>query len=549
VASDLATNFGRFDALIVIGYLSISLVVGLAVRRFVRDMATYIAADRSVGRWLGLASLTGTELGLITVMYSAEKGFKGGFAAFHIALVAGIVTWLVGATGFIIVPLRRHGVLTIPEYYGKRFGRRTRILGGIMLALGGILNMGLFLKVGSMFIVGVTGMSESGWALPLVMTALLGLVLLYTVLGGMISVILTDYIQFVVLAFGMLLATGLMIGHLGWDVMFSTVESHMGRRGFDPLVMDGGFGPGYVAWMALVGVVSCAVWPTSVARALAMEDERAVRSSYRWSSISFMIRFLIPYFWGIGALVFLLTQAPDLAARFGLAASSGAGGESIDALYAMPVFLGKLLPAGLLGLVTAAMIAAFMSTHDSYLLCWASVIVQDIVAPLRGDVATAAERVRWTRITIVLIGAYIWAWGLFYRGGDDVWDYMAITGAVYFTGAFAVLVGGLYWPRGSSAGAFCALLAGCSAIFGLEPLRIPLGRFLLAAAGRPAGVDEASQWLTSQRVGLGSVALTVVVFVVVSLLVPDRPESAAEDDASMAPPPGGPRDATGEADR
>ena len=40
-------------------------------------------------------------------------------------------------------------------------------LGGIVLALGGILNMGLFLKVGSMFIVGVTGLSHAGWALPL----------------------------------------------------------------------------------------------------------------------------------------------------------------------------------------------------------------------------------------------------------------------------------------------------------------------------------------------------------------------------------------------
>ena len=74
-------------------------------------------------------------------------------------------------------------VLTIPEFYEKRFDRKTRILGGIMLALGGILNMGLFLKVGSMFIVGITGMSAESQALPWVMTLLLLLVLVYTVLG------------------------------------------------------------------------------------------------------------------------------------------------------------------------------------------------------------------------------------------------------------------------------------------------------------------------------------------------------------------------------
>ena len=62
-----------------------------------------------------------------------------------------------------------------------------------MLSLGGILNMGLFLKVGSMFIVGITGIAAESWALRSVMIVLLLLVLLYTVLGGMISVIVTDW--------------------------------------------------------------------------------------------------------------------------------------------------------------------------------------------------------------------------------------------------------------------------------------------------------------------------------------------------------------------
>ena len=69
--------------------------------------------------------------------------------------------------------LREHKVLTIPEFYEKRFGRRTRILGGIMLAFGGLLNMGLFLKVGAMFIVGITGMDPDGNSLKMVMVSLL----------------------------------------------------------------------------------------------------------------------------------------------------------------------------------------------------------------------------------------------------------------------------------------------------------------------------------------------------------------------------------------
>ncbi|MCA9144824.1 MAG: sodium:solute symporter family protein [Planctomycetaceae bacterium] len=516
------TNFTPIDWCIVVAYLLVSLAIGLVVKRFATSMSAYIAAGRNVGVWLGVASMTGTELGLITVMYSAEKGFKGGFAAFHIAVLAGMVTFVIGVTGFIVAPLRETGVLTIPEYYGRRYGNRTRILGGIILAGGGILNMGLFLKVGSMFIVGVTGLSQQGWAMPVVMTTLLALVLVYTVLGGMISVIVTDYIQFVVLAFGLLLATWLAVAKLGWDNIFTTVESTMGAGGFNPFVSEGHFGVEYVLWMAFLGIVGCALWPTAVARALAMESTEAVKRGFRWSSISFTIRFLIPYFWGICALVFFVHHEPQLAAAFGIGGESSPNGEPpANALYAMPLFIGRLLPAGVIGIVSAAMIAAFMSTHDSYLLCWSSVIVQDVIAPLSQKRLDTKTRVLLTRISIVAIGVYIWAWGLFYKGRDDIWDYMAITGAIYFTGAFALLAGGLYWKRASSTGAFCALIAGCSAVIGLAPIRDPVAGVVLAALGREASPAAVAEFLTSARVGLGTICFTLVVFVVVSLLFPD----------------------------
>lgn len=529
------TNFTSVDWCIVVAYLLVSLAIGMVVKRYATDMTSYIAAGRSVGVWLGVASMTGTELGLITVMYSAEKGFKGGFAAFHIAVLAGIVTFIIGATGFIVAPLRETGVLTIPEYYGRRYGKPTQILGGIILAGGGILNMGLFLKVGSMFIVGVTGLSQQGWAMPVVMTTLLALVLVYTVLGGMISVIVTDYIQFVVLAFGLLLATWLAIAKLGWDSIFTTVETTMGEGGFNPFVSEGHFGVEYVLWMAFLGIVGCALWPTAVARALAMESTEAVKRGFRWSSISFTIRFLIPYFWGICALVFFVHYEPELATAFGVGGVSTPDGEPpANALYAMPLFVGRLLPMGVIGIVSAAMIAAFMSTHDSYLLCWSSVIVQDVIAPLAPKPLPTKTRVLLTRISIVVIGIYIWAWGLFYKGGDDIWDYMAITGAIYFTGAFALLAGGLYWKRASSTGAFCALIAGCSAIIGLAPIRDPVAGLLLAALGRDASPETAAAFLTSARVGLGTICFTQIVFIVVSLLFPDNPKRALSDSTEGA---------------
>lgn len=494
------SNFSLLDTGIVTVYLLISVVIGLFVKDKITDMKDYICAGQNLGPCLGIATMTGTELGLVTVMYSAQKGFSAGFAAFHIAIAAAIATFFVGKTGFIVYKLREFKVLTIPEYYEKRFNRKVRILGAILMVVGGVLNMGLFLKIGSMFIVGITGLSQNSWALPLVMTTLLILVLVYTCLGGMVSVVITDYLQFVVLSFGLLLTVFLTIFHLGWDQIFKTIEVHMGEAGFNPFINES-FGSEYVIWMFYLGLISCAVWPTSVSRALAMESPEAVKKQFKWCSISFLIRFLIPYFLGIGAFVYMHTLAPELQAAFFPEQSE----NGVNNLYAMPIFLGRILPIGLIGLIAAGMIAAFMSTHDSYLLCWSSVITQDIIAPIKKEKVSTSARILMTRVFIVLIGIYILYWGLFYEGKDDIWDYMAVTGAIYFTGAFSLLLGGLYWKRASSVGATLALLSGFFSIVGLSPVQNILN------------IE-----IPSARVGLYTIALSIISMVLGSLLFPDK---------------------------
>ena len=129
--------FGLLDQAIVAIYLGLTVCIGLVARRYAKGLAGYLVAGRSLGTALAVAAMTGSELGLITVMYQAQKGFTGGLAALHIALVAGTAALAVGLTGFVVVPLRRMGVMTIPEFYARRFGPRTRILGGVLLAMGG----------------------------------------------------------------------------------------------------------------------------------------------------------------------------------------------------------------------------------------------------------------------------------------------------------------------------------------------------------------------------------------------------------------------------
>lgn len=495
----IESNFALIDWCIVIGYLLVIVAIGVYIKRYITNVTDFIVAGRGLKTFLAVATMIGTELGLVTVMYSSQKGFTGGFAAFHIALASAIVALVVGLTGFIVVPLRRMKVMTIPEFYERRFGHGVRILGGIILAFSGILNMGMFLKAGSIFVMGITGMTED-IHLKIIMTVLLGMVLLYTALGGMVSVVVLDYIQFVVLSFSLLATSFLSIRYLGWNNIIETVSQLKGEAGFNPFHSEG-FGTSYVVWMFFLGLVNCAIWQTAVIRACSADSTRTVKRLYTFASVGFLIRFLIPYFFGICAFVFIARNE----ALKGVFIPEGGPSDSQITLMAMPVFLSQILPVGLIGIISAGMLAAFMSTHDSYLLCWSSVLTQDVVAPWFKKGLSSRTRLLLTRIFIVAIGIFILVWGLWYDLGQDLWDYMAISGAIYFTGAIALLVFGIYWKRASKVGAYLALICGFGAVIGLKPVQALLG------------ID-----LSSEVVGLTVIALAVVLMVVGSLLFPDR---------------------------
>lgn len=547
-AIGINTNFTAVDWCIVVAYLLIVVGIGVYIKRYISNVTDFIVAGRGLKTFLAIATMIGTELGLVTVMYSAQKGFTGGFAAFHIALAAAIVTCIVGLTGFIVVPLRRMKVMTIPEFYERRFGRGVRILGGIILAISGILNMGMFLNAGSTYVMGITGLTGD-IHLKIIMTVLLAMVLLYTTLGGMVSVVVLDYIQFVVLSFS-LLATGLLsIKYLGWDTIVSTISNLKGEAGYDPF-HGGGFGVSYVVWMFFLGLVSCAVWQTAVIRACSAKDTGTVKKIYTWASIGFLIRSMLPCFLGICAFVFI---ANNEALRIVFIPESGEA-DPQTTMMAMPVFLSQLLPTGFIGIVSAGMLAAFMSTHDSYLLCWSSVLTQDVVAPWFKQGLSSKSRLLLTRFFIVGIGLFILVWGLWYPLGQDLWDYMAISGAIYFTGAIALLVFGLYWKRASKVGAYGALICGFLAIVGLKPVQNWLA-FLLNPIKlrfgftREVPIEEVTETtilvnqsvpldqitettvqvyetISSEIVGLTVIALVIVVMIVGSLIFPNRQKTS-----------------------
>ena len=97
------------DWLIIVAYLAGCLVAGLAMRRYVRGVEDFTVAGREMNVNLGIASLAATEMGLVTIMYTAQLGFEKGLAGAMIGVLMALAFWIIGKTGFIIHPLREAG--------------------------------------------------------------------------------------------------------------------------------------------------------------------------------------------------------------------------------------------------------------------------------------------------------------------------------------------------------------------------------------------------------------------------------------------------------
>ena len=490
-----STNFSLIDWVIVCIYLCIPLVVGLYLKKYIASSGDFIVAGRNLRLFLAIATLTGTEIGLVTVMYSAEAGFISGFSAFHIGVIEGAAFLAMGLTGFIVYKLRESRVMTIPEYYQKRYNQNVRVIGGIVLAVGGILNMGLFLQASARFVMGVTGMVDPA-LLKIFMTIMLIMVIIYTMAGGMVGLAINDYIQFVVLSFGIIIASILVIKEIGWSNLFVIPEGAPSTFSFNPVSEASGFGPIYVIFMVMVSLAAGALWQTATLRALAAKTPKVAKNLYACASLSFLMRKVLPMLWGGAAFIFLTVKAPQLWQAF------QAGGYSSQ--YGMPIFIAKIIPSGLLGLLTAGMLAAFMSTHDSYLLSWSSVITQDIISPLKKGL-TDKKLLKINRICIMLIGISNIIMGLWYEPPVSLWNFMAITGSIYLSGAFTVIVAGLYWKKASSTGALLAVLLGLLALLGLGPW-----------------TAKGVWYLSDKFIGVSTYVLCAVGMIAGSLLFPDK---------------------------
>jgi SSS family solute:Na+ symporter len=436
-------HFSPLDWAVLLVALAGILLLGMFAKKYVLDTADYLVAGRRVGFYIGTITLFSTETAILTFMYFAQMGYVYGFAAFIAGVIPLFVFVFLGKTGFVIKTFRELGLVTIPEYFENRFSRGVRVLAGIMMVAGGALNFGVFPVLDSTFLNIVTGIPQRYilWTIICLMT----MVLLYTAMGGMVSVVVTSYVQYLLLFLAMAIVTIFAFKVVGLRAMVAAVHGKMGPEGFNPLAHPA-FGWTFIFWQTLMWLAVLTAFAPLTVRAFASESSEMAKRVFTWAGVLNVARAILPMFWGIAAWVYFAGNGPA-------------------SIQAMPRLLTAVLPQGLLGLVVVGLLAGTMSTYAGYLIAWGSVISQDIV--LRLTKRPSSERVRLTinRAAVLSLAAFVVWWGLWYKIPGAVFFYLYITGNIFLSGSFWIVIGGLYWKKANSIGAYSALILGaCSSL-------------------------------------------------------------------------------------
>ena len=125
----------------------------------------------------------------------------------------------------------------------------------------------------------------------------------------------------------------------------------------------------------------------------------------------------------------------------------------------VPMALRSILPMGIAGVFCAIAIFLMTSTDTSYMHSWGSIIVQDFILPFRKKPFTPRTQLALLRGVIAGVAVFAFFFSYLFGQVDYILMFFAITGAIWLGGAGAVIVGGLYWKRGTGAGAWAAMIS------------------------------------------------------------------------------------------
>ena len=447
------------DVLVICLYFALVLGIGLYLKRRVRASKDFFFAGKGVGAWVAGMSFVAANLGTLELLGWSASAYQYGMLAAHWYWIGAVPAMLF--LGIVMIPFyyvsKAHSV---PGYLKLRYGEEARLLSALSFAVMTILMSGI-----NMFSMAVVMKVILGWNINfsiLVSTATVGV---YVALGGLLSAIVNEVVQFVLIWAGTISIPILgLIETGGWNGMLARIAkraplqdyTHMWRN-----MASAADNPMGVHWTGIVfglGLIGAfGYWTTDflvVQRVMAARDLRSAKIATTIGAAFKMLLpaiVILPGLLGLAVLPMKLTGETEALAT---------GGHSFNEV--MPLMMARYLGPGFLGIGVTALIAGFMSGMAGNISAFATVWTYDIYRPVFNRVADDGKCLsigRWC--TVIGLGASIGAAYLVMQFAS-IMDYVQALFGFFIIPLFATVILGMLWKRATPAGGFWGLLAGTS---------------------------------------------------------------------------------------
>jgi SSS family solute:Na+ symporter len=507
------------DLLIIIIYFAIVLGIGLYLKSHTKTGDDFFLAGREMTAWVAGLSFLAANLGSLELMGWAAAAYQYGILATHWYWIGAIPAMLFLAV--VMMPFyyisKTHSV---PGYLKLRFGESSRTLAAVSFGFMTILMSGV-----NMFSMALVMKVVLGWDLHFSIWVSSLTVAVYVALGGLLSAIFNEVLQFVLIWLGAMLIP--IIGLIetgGWDGMVQRIHQNFPGQDYTHLWSTLGHftdNPMGIHWTGIVFglgfIISFGYWTTDflvVQRVLSAKDLRSAKMA---PVIGAAFKMAVPFIVILPGLLALAVLPMKLVGENEAVLT---GAHSYNEV--LPLMLARYLGPGLLGLGITALIAGFMSGMAGNVSAFATVWTYDIYRALIRKDADDAHYVRmgrWSTILGVLVSiAAAYAVMQFL----SIMDYVQALFSFFIAPLFGTVVLGMLWRRCTPAGGFWGLLAGTLSSIGMWiwVREVPSALAYIALSSNAKDMAE------NMYRALWSWIICVVVTVVVSLLT--RPKEDKE---------------------
>jgi solute:Na+ symporter, SSS family len=444
-------NINTLDLAIIIVYLVGILLIGiLSVRLKKMTSEGYFLAGRGLGWVMVGAALFASNISTIHLVGLAASGYNEG-------LVWGNFEWLASITlillGLVFAPFYfKSRISTLPEFLEKRYGTTARTILAFIAIIGALfVHIGMSLYAGAVVFHAFFGIN--------VFTSIIVISLIttiYTVLGGLKAVVITESVQTVILIIGAIILTGFAMAALPDHGVTSLAElkaqlkpgqlNMLHTRESLGLLGEGGFESGLTWYACLLGYPILGLWywcsdQTIVQRVLGAKTQQAAQMGPIFAGFLKILPVFILVFPGVIAYVLFR----DIIGT--------------DANQALPVMIDQLLPTGLKGIMAATLLAALMSTIAAALNSSATLVAVDIVKRIKPS-TNDKQQIKYGRIAAVVVMLLAMLWSTQGDKFSSIFEAINKIAAAIAPPVATVFLLGVFSKRGTNKAAVITLISG-----------------------------------------------------------------------------------------